>query len=173
MTWVSLLPVSYTHLDVYKRQHTHTHTHTHTLYVNNIYFKIDLTWCVIYVFAFKIGLINFLNYSTLPDTHLKMQLYHCMMRPPMLTLHCMTPISPWKGSWIYFYMTYNNLSRKKKKMKWVGCTNQTCSTRYFRSWSTGQNKAGSSYRHMSRNIFTWNTSIFMFQLLKYFAYILK
>ena len=22
--------VSYTHLDVYKRQHTHTHTHTHT-----------------------------------------------------------------------------------------------------------------------------------------------
>ena len=22
-------PVSYTHLDVYKRQHTHTHTHTH------------------------------------------------------------------------------------------------------------------------------------------------
>ena len=25
-----LIAVSYTHLDVYKRQHTHTHTHTHT-----------------------------------------------------------------------------------------------------------------------------------------------
>ena len=25
----SVMTVSYTHLDVYKRQHTHTHTHTH------------------------------------------------------------------------------------------------------------------------------------------------
>ena len=28
----SLRAVSYTHLDVYKRQHTHTHTHTHTIH---------------------------------------------------------------------------------------------------------------------------------------------
>ena len=27
----TILAVSYTHLDVYKRQHTHTHTHTHTV----------------------------------------------------------------------------------------------------------------------------------------------
>ena len=27
------IAVSYTHLDVYKRQHTHTHTHTHSKYV--------------------------------------------------------------------------------------------------------------------------------------------
>ena len=26
---LSTIAVSYTHLDVYKRQHTHTHTHTH------------------------------------------------------------------------------------------------------------------------------------------------
>ena len=26
--WYTIVPVSYTHLDVYKRQHTHTHTHT-------------------------------------------------------------------------------------------------------------------------------------------------
>ena len=26
----SFTPVSYTHLDVYKRQHTYTYTHTHT-----------------------------------------------------------------------------------------------------------------------------------------------
>ena len=29
-TCESVRVVSYTHLDVYKRQHTHTHTHTHT-----------------------------------------------------------------------------------------------------------------------------------------------
>ena len=39
-------PVSYTHLDVYKRQlslslsHTHTHTHTHTL---NVYDTFEST----------------------------------------------------------------------------------------------------------------------------------
>ena len=30
LTQIGMQPVSYTHLDVYKRQHTHTHTHTHT-----------------------------------------------------------------------------------------------------------------------------------------------
>ena len=31
------IPVSYTHLDVYKRQHTHTHTHTHTPFLQALY----------------------------------------------------------------------------------------------------------------------------------------
>ena len=29
-------PVSYTHLDVYKRQHTHTHTHTQQCQLNRV-----------------------------------------------------------------------------------------------------------------------------------------
>ena len=33
------VPVSYTHLDVYKRQHTHTHTHTHT-HMHKLLYKL-------------------------------------------------------------------------------------------------------------------------------------
>ena len=33
---LKLQPVSYTHLDVYKRQHTHTHTHINIAFFNSV-----------------------------------------------------------------------------------------------------------------------------------------